>query len=366
MVAGGDGFSAVLRTDGTVFAWGDEELGSLGNNVVSQSSQRVPQQVIGLTRITQIAVGQYHGIARRDDGTVYAWGPNTDGRLGLGSPGGIFGTPQQVPGVSNAVAVAAGLSHSMALLSDGSVRVWGANSAGQLGLGDVASRASPTPLPGLTAVQSIHAGGSHSAAILADGTVRMWGSNADGQLGVGDKVGRASPTAVSALAAAGITQLSLGRFHTLARGSDGSVWAWGANNWGQAAPPPVSNGATTPADALVPTRVASLSSAIAVAAGHEFSVALLSNGTARTWGNNGSGQLGTGQDGNSTSTATPQLFPSQGIESMAAGRNQTLLILTDGRVGCTGSNFLGQCGRGDIIDLTSVPVEVGPGFNAKP
>jgi alpha-tubulin suppressor-like RCC1 family protein len=362
-VAVGDGFSLALRNDGLVFAWGDQQLGSLGNDSTSASSQRVPQQVINLARIQSIAAGQYHGLALRQDGAVFAWGPNTNARLGLGSVGGIFARAQQVPGVTNAVAVAAGFAHSLALLADGRVLAWGDNQSGQLGVGDFADRSSATQVSGITSARAIFAGAFHSGAVLADGTVRLWGNNADGQLGLGDKADRNTPAAVAALAGSNITQLSGGQFHTLARDGSGAVWAWGANVDGQIGtvqPTPGADGDTT-----VPARITSLSTATVVAAGHRHSTAVLSDGTVRAWGRNLNGQLGNGASTNQP-TSLPQVMQANTVKAIAAGANHTVLIVQGGIVGCTGSNFLGQCGRGDFTTDTTVPVEVGPGFDLEP
>jgi alpha-tubulin suppressor-like RCC1 family protein len=135
MVAAGDGTSFVLTSSGTVFGWGDQTSGRLGDGEIANASRTYPAPVIGLSRIRQIAVGDAHGLALRLDGAVFVWGANGAGQLGTGSGSGQFGSPVRLPMPGPIVAVAAGREFSLALGADGRVFAWGDNSAGQLGGG---------------------------------------------------------------------------------------------------------------------------------------------------------------------------------------------------------------------------------------
>jgi alpha-tubulin suppressor-like RCC1 family protein len=359
-IAAGNGFSVAVKTNGTVSAWGDQGSGQLGNNVVTASSQRVPQTVVNLTNARKVAAGEFHAVALRVDGTVAAWGSNADGKLGIGSIGGQFPSPQTVTGLSNVTAIAAGLDHTLALRSDRSVWAWGQNDVCQLGQNDTTSRGTATQVPGLTNIEAIAVGGAHSFALRSDGAVFAWGFNANGQLGLGTVSNAVcTPTRVTALDGRGVVELAGGGFHTLARTSLGAVLGWGSNLRGQ-------TGATAPGgNVLAPTVIPNLLGVTALAAGETHSVALSSNGTIRTWGNASAGRLGNGTSGVTQFTATPQVPNVSTVTAIAAGFNHTLVLLQNGQVGCFGSNFTAQCGRIETTDLTT-PVEVGPGFSVNP
>jgi alpha-tubulin suppressor-like RCC1 family protein len=357
MVAAGNGFSLALKTDGTVASWGDQGAGQLGNNVVNAVAQRNAQTVTNLGNARKVAAGEFHAMALRADGTVVAWGSNADGKLGIGSIGGLFATPQAVTGLANVTAIAAGLDHALALRGDGTVWAWGQNDVCQLGQNDTTSRGTAAQVANLTNVTAIAAGGAHSFALRSDGAVFAWGWNANGQLGLGNVSNAAcTPVRVTALDGRGVVELAGGGFHSLARTSLGAVLGWGSNSGGQA-------GSGTPGsgNVLAPTVVSGLLGVTALAAGDTHSVALRNDGTIRTWGNNSSGRLGNGTSGSSSASSVPQVPNVSTVTAIAAGFNHTLVVLQDGRVGCFGSNFTSQCGRIEITDLTS-PLEVGPGF----
>ena len=351
MIVGGDVASFALKRDGTVVAWGDQENGALGNGKAAASSTRVPQPVLNLTGITQIAAGSSHGMARRNDGAVFVWGANASGQLGVGG-GGFLATPVQLE-LSNIIAVATGADFSLALRTDGVVFAWGDNSAGQLGLGDNAVRLSPEQIPNLSGVIALAAGGSHALAIRSDKAVFAWGNNGDGQLGLGDRLPRDVPTQVPALNGLNIKQVAAGEFHSLALAANGTVHGWGSSLRGQAG-----SGFGT---SVLPLEVTDLTRAvIAIAAGAKHSLAILDDGTMRTWGDNGSGRLGNGASGStSASTFLPQDPGLSTVAAIGAGGSHSLVILTDGSVGCFGDNFFSQCGQSLGFSEVTTPTGVG-------
>jgi alpha-tubulin suppressor-like RCC1 family protein len=200
--------------------------------------------------------------------------------------------PVQVPGLTDVKAVAAGGGHSLALKSDGTVWAWGWNGDGQLGDGTTRSRTAPVQVSGLTGVVRIAAGGAHSLAVKDDGTVWAWGSNAGGQLGDGTTMDRLTPVQVKTLS--GATTVAAGRFHSLALKEDGTLWAWGDDQFGQLGdavelPPPVWR-----AGRLGPMQAGGLSGVAKIAAGTTHNLALKTDGTLWAWGENSYGQLGNG------------------------------------------------------------------------
>ena len=174
------------------------------------------------------ALGNNHSVALKSDGSVWTWGENNEAQLGNGSSSDDYPTPAQVPGLTGMSAISAGQWHTLALKSDGSRYAWGTNSNGRLGDNTTTERTSPTLITGITNVIAIAAGGHHSVALKSDGTVWAWGANSSGQLGQGGGPDLYVPTQVPGLAS--IVAISAGTHSTVAVSTDGSVWSWGSNS----------------------------------------------------------------------------------------------------------------------------------------
>jgi hypothetical protein len=203
MIAGGAHHALALCRDGTVWAWGGNQFGQLGDGTTLQHA--TPVQVPGLRRVTAISAGAFHSVAVLSDGTVWAWGKNQLGQLGDGTTTDRA-TPVPVRGLKNITALAAGGSHSLALSCEGTVWGWGANAHFQAGSErPIAKVVTPVQVPGLTSVTALAAGSAHSLALSSDGTVWAWGYNEKGQLGDGTTTDRATP--VQALGLTDVTSL---------------------------------------------------------------------------------------------------------------------------------------------------------------
>ena len=228
VAAGGD-FTVALKTDGTLWAWGGNDYGQLGNGTVVSAAQ--PVQV--LDQVTAVSAGDYHVAAIRADGTLWTWGDNLYGQLGDGTLNSAS-APQQV--LDNVTAVSAGANATAAVRSDGTLWTWGDNLYGQLGDGTRDSVSAPHQV--LADVRFAVMGDYHAAAISTDGTLYTWGSNLDGQLGtggLGDTTDEGTgatlqlmPAAVSLPAA--VSNVTVGAGHTAAILSDGTLWTWGRND----------------------------------------------------------------------------------------------------------------------------------------
>ncbi|MFD0736187.1 RCC1 domain-containing protein [Planotetraspora mira] len=335
-VSAGFTFSLALLANGTIEAWGGNSAGQLGDGTSGVGANKLtPGTVTGLLSVRSIAAGDEFSLARLGNGTVQAWGDNDNGQLGNGMVGGINPLPAPVTGLTGVVAVAAGSNHSLALLSNGTVRAWGDNASGQLGTGVVGGD-SPVPVPVvgvggvgvLGNVKAIAAGDNFSIALLNDGTIRTWGLNTQGQLGNG-VLSPNSPTPVPVVGVGGVGVLGNvkaiagGGTHALALLNTNTVRAWGNNGSGQ-----LGNGVTGP-DSPTPVTVLGvggtgvLSDVALIAAGDTHSIAYQINGPVNTWGDNSSGQLG---DGSTTTRNTPVGIRTGllGIESIAGGGGHSL------------------------------------------
>lgn len=192
-VGGGD-FACAAREDDTLWCWGDNEFGNLGNGTATDALE--PIVVPSVTKVAAVGLGAWDSCVAHHDGTVECWGANSVGQLGDGKPTPARSIPAPVPGLKGAVGLALGWLHSCALLSDGTERCWGANYAGQLGDGNDENLAQPTEVKGLTGAVEIAVGLDHSCAWRGQGDVMCWGSNYKGQLGDGTTTFRSTAVPV--------------------------------------------------------------------------------------------------------------------------------------------------------------------------
>jgi alpha-tubulin suppressor-like RCC1 family protein len=292
-ISAGNNFTVAVKNDGTVWAWGSNSNGQLGNGTTTDS--HIPLQVSGLSGMTAISAGNNFTVAVKNDGTVWAWGSNSNGQLGnattidSNTPVPVSGTS----GLSNVIGVAAGYNHTVALTnsSGGTVWAWGGNSNGQLGNGNYGPGTDsniPVQVGGLANIMAIAAGNAFTVALRNDppsSSVWAWGSNNIGQLGNGALADVYTPGQVSGMYGTGAIGIAAGDYHTVAMMIDGTVWAWGSNSNGQ-----LGNGTTT--GSVTPVQVSGMSGVEAVAAGYSDAVALKIDSTVWAWGSNSNGQLG--------------------------------------------------------------------------
>ena len=319
------GWSHVCATlaSGAVVCWGDNDHGQLGlghTDVIGAAARDLPDRLTpvplgSVAHVVDLAAGGRHTCALLDTGQVKCWGDNGSGQLGTGDINHRGDQPGELgdalPTVDlgkgrTAISIAAGFAHSCALLDDGSVKCWGDNTRGQLGVGDTAARGDdpcemgddlPTVDLGGARATLVVAGSLHSCALLEDGTARCWGSNGGGQLGIGST-----------------THSPLARAVDFVEGA-----------------------------AVVPARITSL------AAGHAFTCALFEGGRSRCWGEGGAGQLGNGDSARFTNPTLLDdiLLGAVTVASIATGNSHACALIDGGRVKCWGLDNFGQLGLGD-------------------
>ena len=344
--AGTDGHSLALCLDGTVVAWGNNNHGQLGDGTTLNRSAPVPVTRSGALAgkfVIAIGTGANHSLALCSDGTLVSWGRNHKGQLGNGS----FASSSVAVVVSRSGVLAGELpimisseaSQNMVLCASGAVASWGDNANGQLGNG---STAASSNLPVLLTrsgvlsgkkITSISMGGGHGLAVSSDGTLASWGANAFGQLGNNSLTLSRTPVLVhraGTLSGKVVIAMDAGHTHNLVHCSDGTLAAWGSGANGQ-----LGNNSST--DSKVPvlvTRGSALTGRIvtSVSAGTSFSFVTCSDGTAATWGNNSSGQLG---NNSTVLQRIPVLVDRSGILSdhragpASAGSSHSLTLAAD-------------------------------------
>lgn len=287
MFSAGRDHSLALKNDGTLWAWGRNDRGQIGDGTDGINFSKDSPVQIGTGSDWQVVgTGNEHSLAIKANGTLWAWGYNGEGRLGDNTSTDRL-VPTQIGTGTNWRSVVAGYDHSVGLTNDGKIYTWGSNGFGQLVLGGtttIYTRYVPTRVGTASNWKFIDAGDSHTIALKNDNTLWVGGNNYDGQLGLGTN------GFVQTLVQMGTDtwlQVAAGSKFTIGIKSDGTLWSWGNNFRGQ-----LGNG-TTNVNTNVPGQIGTDNDWQMVAAGLDMAMAMKSNGVVYTWGNNSNGQLGT-------------------------------------------------------------------------
>jgi Alpha-tubulin suppressor and related RCC1 domain-containing proteins len=362
--------SFALTSSGSLFAWGSNSSGQLGDGTTTNQPLpvRIPESCFGSEKVVSLSSGQDFSVALTSSGNVFTWGLNSYGQLGDGTKTNHV-TPVQISpscfGGQSITSLCCGASFSLALTSSGSVYSWGANSSGQLGDGTSVHRYVPTPVPtsnfGGETVSSLACAGSNSLAMTSSGKVYSWGDNYYGQIGIGRSGGIVSaPTLIPTSNFGGetIIRLAASSDFSLALTSSGKVYSWGENDIGQ-----LGDGTTTnrSAPTLIPSSSFGGESVSSLFAHYAHGFVLTASGSVYSWGFNTYGQL---CDGTTTNRSTPTLvqtssFGGESVSSIALGSMYTLALTSSGNVYACGSNFRGELGDGTLVDRShSLPDRV--------
>jgi len=284
-----------VKTDGTFWSWGRNHVGQLGNGNTTDTSS--PVQVGALTTWATVGGNEGHSAAIKSDGTLWAWGYNNSGQLGQGNTTDTS-SPVQVGALTDWLEVACGTYVTMATKTDGTIWSFGSNTYGNLGDGSITDRSSPVQIGALTTWSKITCNGKFAMALKTDGTIWGWGRNDSGGLGQGNTTDYSSPVQVGALTTWSKVRAgsdSGGSGWTMAIKTDGTLWCWGRNNYGQLG---VGNKDTNSS----PVQVGALTTWSKIAPVQKSSYALKTDGTLWSWADGGDGQLG---HGNRTSYSSP-------------------------------------------------------------
>jgi alpha-tubulin suppressor-like RCC1 family protein len=347
-IAAGNSFVCALTRAGGVKCWGWNAFGSLGDGTNTDSN--TPVDVVGLNSgVIGLVAGYAHACALTSAGGVRCWGYNFHGQLG-DSTNTQSNTPVNVTGLSSGIIelVARG-DHTCALTSAGGVRCWGRNSAGELGDGSTTNRNAPVNVSGLSSgVIGLALAEYHLCALTSAGGVKCLGANVYGELGNGTNTPSQTPVNVTGLSS-GVIGLAAGRDHTCALTSAGAVKCWGYNFYGQL-------GDSTNTNRNLPAAVIGLSGGvIGLALGDSHTCALITVGGVKCWGGDNYGQLG---DGANTDRNTPVDVTGlqYNMTSLSAGSAHTCAVMGGiGPLRCWGNNGKGQLGTGDQTN-TNIPV----------
>ncbi len=399
LAASSAGHACVAMSDGTVRCWGLNDSGQIGVAPAASTTRcrirdRVPAEtlpcetrpraVAGVTDARQIATGNGATCVLRADASVWCWGLNDGGQIGIGTPSLTpTPTPTRVD-LPPARQVALGTHHGCALLVDGTVRCWGVNRFGQVGLAVASSTAQcdpgdgdriacvPTPVAvaGLANVAQLSLGRNHSCARLTDGTVRCWGLNDAAQLGLGrldPSTPQIAPAAVPGVT--GVAEVGAGGSHSCTRGTDGSLRCWGWADLGQLGGAPTTSCDTVSGAvqcAQSPVVVPGVTGVASLSTGRFHTCVALTGGAVRCFGRDDNGQLGAGSASTNRCVLRPDSFACSlvprdvsiiGAASVSVGDYHSCALTRDGAVRCWGYNAFGQVGDGNTDDRNA-PVAV--------
>jgi alpha-tubulin suppressor-like RCC1 family protein len=342
-IAAGTNVTCGIREGNTLWCWGAGAYGALGNgqSVNEDQPQQISKPTAGWASVTD---GGGHGCATRNDGGLWCWGYNREGELGIGTTVNVA-RPHQVtsPAAVGWTAVSAGANHTCAIRSDTTLWCWGYNSSGQLGLGNTSTEDLPQQVtsPASTGWTAVSAASGYTCATRGDSTLWCWGYNGQGELGIGSTTNQDLPQQVTTPASADWASISAGFNHTCATRSDTTLWCWGINFDGELGIGSTDPDFTTPQQVTVPASTGWTST---TAGG--FHTCATRTHALWCWGQNDFGQLGIGS---TTSQDLPKrvVVPSgTGWSLIALGYYHTCATHTGKSLWCWGDNDLGQLGIG--------------------
>lgn len=370
----------LLTSDGDVWAWGSNSYGECGTNQSDESISVLTPVKVPISNVKAIATGNNFSVALKDDGTVWTWGENKNGELGIGTTDNDPHTiPLQVGGLPKIKSISANLGLIMALDEDGTVWTWGRNEWGQLGDGKPLSqqdikmwqsqnRSYPGRVTNLSGIEIISSGGTSALALKNDGTIWVWGQNStlmglSSGMVAGNEIGTSIPVLaqkidnVKNIIDLGTTSIILKK--------DGTVWGWGVDTNGILGQ---SEGGVPAGYKFIytPVQVQGLTNIISITGGFAHAAALKNDGTVWTWGGDYSGQLGDNGVASTTGSKIPYEVPIKNITLLSAGGLYTIVLSSDGNLWAWGADDYGQLGDKSTVNgfYITVPIKIVLNLNS--
>lgn len=325
----GDVFTLTIKADGSLWSWGDDAYGQLGDGEFTIGPDSVPDRV-GTDKWQAVTAGQLHTLAQHADGSLYTWGYNDGGMLGIGFSGNQS-SPVQVSPDTDWIQIEAGGFQNFAIKSNGTLWAWGKNFGNILGM-DLPLIQVDVDTPTQVGISKdwfqVSTSGSHTVAIKQNGTLWGWGPS----LGIAN-LDSLKPTQIGA--DTDWLQVSAGEHNTLTIKKNGTLWGWGVNQAGE-----LGNNDSTLVDVV--TRIGSDSDWFYVSTGAFHSAAIKNDGTLWAWG---------------VSTTIPQKIGTDKDWVMVSAGNHFVAMKEDGSIWTWGTNFSGQLGDG-TTEPKSSPVKI--------
>ena len=376
----------LLTSEGDVWAWGSNSYGECGTNSSDEPVYVLKPVKVSISNIKAIATGNKFSVVLKDDGTVWTWGDNNNGELGIGiTDNDSHSIPTQVEGLPKIKSISANRGLIMALAEDGTVFTWGRNEWGQLGDGKLLphpdsnnniewgmwqsqNRSYPDRVVNLSGVVIISSGGTSALALKDDGTIWVWGQNSaimglSADIATGNEIGTSIP--VLAQKIDNIKSIIDMGSNVLVLKRDGTVLGWGLDINGILGQ---SEGGVQSGYQFIytPTQIQGLSNVISITGGFTHAAALRNDGAVWTWGGDYSGQLGDNSAASTTGSKIPYEVPIQNITLLSAGSLYTIALSSDGNLWAWGADDYGQLGdksTGNEFYIT-VPTKVVLSLNS--
>ncbi|XP_073144915.1 ultraviolet-B receptor UVR8-like isoform X1 [Henckelia pumila] len=357
LISAGASHSVAVLAGNAVCSWGRGEDGQLGHG--DADDRFSPTHLIGLDgkEIVSVSCGADHTTAYSESQTqVHSWGWGDFGRLGHGNSSDLF-SPQPIKALQGLQIkqIACGDSHCLAVTMEGEVQSWGRNQNGQLGLGNTEDSLVPRKIEAFQgiSIKMVAAGAEHTAAVTEDGELYGWGWGRYGNLGLGDRDDRLVPGIVSSVEGEKMVLVACGWRHTISVSSSGSLFTYGWSKYGQL-------GHGDFEDHLIPHRLESLGGNCIsqISGGWRHTMALTTDGKLYGWGWNKFGQLGVGDNIDHCSPVQITFPLDQKVEKISCGWRHTLAVTERQNVFSWGRGTNGQLGHGDTVDLNAPKIIV--------
>ncbi len=342
MVSAGENFSLGIKMDGTLWGWG-QNSNKLGLGLGNLADQNLPIQIGTANDWATVSAGNVHSLAVKTNGTLWTWGNGQFGQLGNGLFSSATANVIQIGTANDWLTVSAGNRFSLAIKTTGTLWSWGLNNVGQLGLNNLVNQNLPVQVGTANNWLKIDAGNQHSLAIDNTGFIYAWGDNTFGQFGNGTNTSSLIPIMVSS--SNNWTEVSAGFDHSMALNNSGILYTFGNNTNGQ-----LGDGTNAASNTMIPISFANAGTVtqyIAISAGNTFSLAIKNDNTLWSCGFNTSGQLGLGN--NTAVNTLNQVGSSNTWYSISAGDTHSLAMETSTALWSAGRGLEGELGIGTNI-----------------